>query len=85
VFGVPDERYGEELCAWVIVHEAAALEEDELKSFCDGKIARHKVPRYVVFVAEFPMTVTGKIQKYKMREAATAQLGLHAASQITTA
>jgi fatty-acyl-CoA synthase len=85
VFGVPDERYGEELCAWIIVHESAELEEAELKAFCDGKIARHKVPRYVAFVAEFPMTVTGKIQKFKMREAATSQLGLQAASEIATA
>ena len=76
VFGVPDPRYGEELVAWVRVREGAELAEEEVREFCRGQIAHYKVPRYVAFVDEFPMTVTGKLQKYKMREAAIEQLGL---------
>jgi len=68
VVGVPDETYGEQLCAWVIVHEGAALSEDELKEFCSGRIAHFKIPHYVRFTEAFPMTVTGKIQKFKLRE-----------------
>ncbi|MGJ7461582.1 AMP-binding protein [Halomonas sp. MA07-2] len=76
VIGVPDEKYGEEVMAWVKLAEGQALTADELKAFCKGKIAHYKVPRYVKFVDEFPMTVTGKIQKFKMREEATHELGL---------
>ena len=76
VYGVPDPRYGEAVMVSVILREGAALTEDELRDFCDGKIAHYKVPKYVVFVDEFPMTVTGKIQKYKMRDAAVDELGL---------
>ncbi len=76
VIGVPDERYGEEVMAWVKLADGQALTADELKAFCKGKIAHYKVPRYVKFVDEFPMTVTGKIQKFKMREEATHELGL---------
>jgi fatty-acyl-CoA synthase len=78
VFGVPDERYGEELMACVRAAGGASgsLDEDELRSFCRGRIAHFKVPRYVRFVDEFPMTVTGKVQKFKMRDAAVAELGL---------
>ncbi|MGO2133075.1 MAG: AMP-binding protein [Halomonas sp.] len=76
VIGVPDEKYGEEVMAWVKVASGQALDEDGLKTFCKGKIAHYKVPRYVKFVDEFPMTVTGKIQKFKMREEATHELGL---------
>src|SRR3954462_4112901 len=68
VIGVPDEKYGEELCAWVRINEGAGCDEDELRAFCKASLAHYKVPRYVVFVDEFPMTVPGKIQKYKMRE-----------------
>ena len=68
VFGVPDERFGEEICAWVQLKDGHALTEDELKAFCQGQIAHYKVPRYVRFVSAFPMTVTGKIQKFVMRE-----------------
>jgi fatty-acyl-CoA synthase len=68
VIGVPDERYGEVVCAWVVRKEGAELEEDELKEFCRGKIARFKIPHYVRFVESFPMTVTGKVQKFRMRE-----------------
>ena len=76
VVGVPDKKYGEELCAWVIAKPGQVLAEDELRSFCAGQIAHYKVPRYIQFVTEFPMTVTGKIQKYKIRDAVKAQLGL---------
>ncbi|MBE0488155.1 MAG: AMP-binding protein [Halomonas sp.] len=76
VIGVPDEKYGEEVMAWVKLADGQQLTADELKAFCKGKIAHYKVPRYVKFVDEFPMTVTGKIQKFKMREEATHELGL---------
>jgi fatty-acyl-CoA synthase len=76
VVGVPDEKYGEEIMAWVKLREGASVSEDELKDFCRGKIAHFKVPRYVKFVDEFPMTITGKIQKFKMRDAAIDELGL---------
>jgi len=76
VIGVPDEKYGEEVMAWVKLADGQELDADGLKAFCKGKIAHYKVPRYVKFVDEFPMTVTGKIQKFKMREEATHELGL---------
>jgi fatty-acyl-CoA synthase len=76
VIGVPDERYGEEVCAWIVLKHGAALDEDELKAFCHGKIARFKIPRYVRFVDAFPMTVTGKVQKFVMREREIAERGL---------
>jgi fatty-acyl-CoA synthase len=85
VVGVPDERYGEELAAFVVLRDGAAGDEDALRAFCDGRIARHKVPRYIQFVDGFPMTVTGKVQKFKLREAAIEELGLHAAAEIATA
>ncbi len=78
VIGVPDDRYGEELMAWIRLREGASLSEDDVRSFCEGKIAHFKRPRYVKFVDELPMTVTGKVQKYKMREAAIEELGLQA-------
>ena len=81
VVGVPDPRYGEELCAWVKTRPGATVTEDELKEFCRGRLAHFKVPRYVELVDEFPMTITGKVQKYKMREATTARLGLQAAGR----
>jgi fatty-acyl-CoA synthase len=76
VIGVPDERYGEEVCAWVVLKPAAALDEEQLRAFCRDRIAHYKVPRYVRFVDSFPMTVTGKIQKFKMREVEIAERGL---------
>ncbi|WP_136246825.1 AMP-binding protein [Halomonas borealis] len=76
VIGVPDARYGEEIMAWVKLADEAMLDEEELKTFCQDKIAHFKIPRYVKFIDEFPMTVTGKIQKFKMREEATHELGL---------
>jgi len=85
VVGVPDERYGEELAAFVVLREGAACTEDDLRAWCRGKIAHHKVPRYVRFVDEFPMTVTGKVQKFKMREVAIEELGLQAAAEVATA
>jgi fatty-acyl-CoA synthase len=80
VVGVPDERYGEELCAWVRLKDDTTCDEDELRAFCKASLAHYKVPRYVVFVDDFPMTVTGKIQKYKMREATVERLGLQQAA-----
>ncbi len=80
VIGVPDQRYGEEIMAWVMLKDGATATEDDLKDFCRGKIAHYKVPRYVKFVDEFPMTVTGKIQKFVMREQAKVELGLDEAT-----
>jgi fatty-acyl-CoA synthase len=74
VIGVPDDRYGEELMAWIILRDGAELDEDGVRAFCRGRIAHYKVPRHVRFVDGFPMTVTGKVQKFKMREQATAEL-----------
>jgi fatty-acyl-CoA synthase len=85
VVGVPDAKYGEELCAWVKVRAGADLTEEDVRAFCTGKIAHYKVPRYVRFTGEFPMTVTGKVQKFKMRETSVAELGLEAASETRTA
>jgi fatty-acyl-CoA synthase len=76
VIGVPDPRYGEIVCAWVVREPGADLDETALKAFCDGKIARFKVPQLVRFVDAFPMTVTGKIQKFKMRELEIAERNL---------
>ncbi|HLG84109.1 MAG TPA: AMP-binding protein [Bradyrhizobium sp.] len=79
IFGVADDRYGEELCAWIRVRSGETLTADEVRAFCQGQIAHNKIPRYVEFVEEFPMTVTGKIQKFLMREAVERKLGLKAA------
>jgi fatty-acyl-CoA synthase len=76
VVGVPDAKYGEELCAWVIVKPGQSLDEEAVRAFCKGQIAHYKVPRFIRFVDAFPMTVTGKIQKFKIREAMKDQLGL---------
>ena len=85
VIGVPDERMGEELMAWVVLRDGAAVSEDELRAFCRERVAHFKVPRYFKFTAEFPMTVTGKIQKFRMREAAIEELGLEKAASVVTA
>jgi fatty-acyl-CoA synthase len=77
-FGVPDEKFGEQMAAWVRPREGSSLTEDEVKDFCRGRISHFKVPHYVRIVDDFPMTVTGKIQKYKMREAMCEELGLAA-------
>ncbi|MFV0681362.1 AMP-binding protein [Ottowia sp.] len=76
IVGVPDARFGEELCAWIVVKPGQQLTEDEVRAFCKGQIAHYKVPRYMKFVAEFPMTVTGKIQKFKIRDQMKQELGL---------
>jgi fatty-acyl-CoA synthase len=85
VVGVPDLKYGEEVMAWVKLKDGQAATSEEIRDFCRGKIAHYKIPRYVKFVSEFPMTVTGKIQKYKMREVAIEELGLDAAARVATA
>jgi fatty-acyl-CoA synthase len=85
VVGVPDEKYGEELCAWVKLRPGGELTEQDVRAFCVGKIAHYKVPRYVRFTQDFPMTVTGKVQKFKMRETSIAELSLESASQTRTA
>jgi fatty-acyl-CoA synthase len=79
VIGVPDPRLGEEIMAWIRVREGALLTVDDVTLFCHDKIAHYKIPRYVHVVDEFPMTVTGKIQKYRMREISVELLGLAAA------
>jgi fatty-acyl-CoA synthase len=79
IFGVADDRYGEELCAWIRTRPGETLTADEVRAFCQGQIAHNKIPRYIEFVDEFPMTVTGKIQKFLMRDAVEARLGLKAA------
>jgi fatty-acyl-CoA synthase len=76
VFGVPDERYGEELCAWIVLRAGHATTADDIRGFCHGQIAHFKIPRYVEFVDEVPMTVTGKAQKFRMRAAMIERLGL---------
>jgi fatty-acyl-CoA synthase len=76
VVGLPDKKYGEELCAWIIVKPGQTATDTEIREFCKGQIAHYKVPKYIQFVTEFPMTVTGKIQKFKIRDAMTEQLGL---------
>ena len=82
VVGVPDERYGEQLLAAVRLRAGATLSSEEVRAYCKGKLAHYKVPAYVQFVTEYPMTVTGKIQKFKIRDAAISTLGLeHAAAQ----
>jgi fatty-acyl-CoA synthase len=85
VVGVPDERFGEALCAWIIRHADSDADADEIAAFCNDRIARYKIPRYILFVDEFPLTVTGKVQKYKMRERSIELLGLGDAAKIVTA
>jgi fatty-acyl-CoA synthase len=85
VIGVPDARYGEELCAWVRLREGQRASGDQLRDWCRGKIASFKIPRYWKFVDGFPMTVTGKVQKFKMRETSIAELDLEAAGRVDTA
>ena len=85
VIGVPDARFGEELCAWVKLRPGEALSLEELRQFCTGKIAHYKIPRYLRISDDFPMTVTGKVQKYKMREVTVAELDLGEAAGTKTA
>jgi fatty-acyl-CoA synthase len=85
VIGVPDAKFGEELCAWVKLRPGATLSLEELREFCTGKIAHYKIPRYLRITGEFPMTVTGKVQKYKMREVSVTELDLGEAAGMQTA
>ncbi|WP_224368834.1 AMP-binding protein [Hyalangium versicolor] len=85
VIGVPSEKYGEEVMAWVKTKPGVTLTEAELQAFCSGKISTFKIPRYWKFVTEFPLTVTGKVQKFRMREISVGELGLQAAAAIKTA
>jgi len=85
VIGIPSEKYGEEVMAWVKLKPGASLTGDDLAAFCKGKIASYKVPRHWKFVDEFPMTVTGKVRKVEMRDVSVKELGLEAAAAISTA
>ncbi|TME71058.1 MAG: AMP-binding protein [Chloroflexi bacterium] len=85
VIGVPSEKYGEEVMAWVKLRQGASSTGDELAAWCKGKIATYKIPRHWKFVDAFPMTVTGKVQKFKMREVAVEELGLGQAAAVKTA
>jgi fatty-acyl-CoA synthase len=85
VIGVPDARFGEELCAWVKLRPGAELSLEDLRAFCTGKIAHYKIPRYLRISEDFPMTVTGKVQKFKMREVTITELGLGDAAGVETA
>jgi len=78
VFGVPDQKYGEEVCAWMVLAPGHAMSQDDVRSACNGQIAHYKIPRYMRFVSEFPMTVTGKPQKFVMRDKMIEDLGLKA-------
>ncbi len=82
VFGVPDPKYGEELCAWIKLADGEAADDEEIREFCQGQIDHHKIPRYIQFVDAFPMTVTGKVQKFVMRDQVIEELGL---DQVKTA
>jgi len=79
VVGLPDEKYGEELCAWIIAKAGQTITEDEVRAFCQGQIAHYKIPRYISVVSEFPMTASGKIQKFRIREMMAEKLGLKVA------
>ena len=85
VIGVPDAKYGEEVCAWIILKEGQTPTDEDIRNFCRGKIATVKIPRYIRFSDGYPMTVTGKAQKYKMREISIAELGLQSEATIQTA
>jgi fatty-acyl-CoA synthase len=86
VIGVPDEKYGEEICAWIRLRDGAEpLDAAAVRAFCAGKLAHFKNPRYVMLVDDFPMTVTGKVRKVEMREKSVAELGLQGAAAIKNA
>jgi fatty-acyl-CoA synthase len=85
VIGIPDQKYGEEVMAWVRLKEGEAATAEELREFCRGKISHYKVPRFIKFVTEYPMTISGKIQKYRMREIAITEMGLEKLVEIETA
>jgi fatty-acyl-CoA synthase len=85
VIGVPDEKFGEEVMAWIRLREGQAATADDIRDYCRGQIAHYKVPRYVKFVDAFPMTVTGKVQKFLMRESSVKELGLERAAEAKMA
>ena len=85
IVGVPDLKYGEAVAAWVKLKPGAALTLEDLKQFCKGKIAEYKIPRYLKVTSDFPMTVSGKIQKFKMREISIQEFGLQQAAKTETA
>ncbi len=85
VIGVPDVKYGEEIMAWVKLKEGETATAEEIKTYCQGNIAHYKIPRYVKFTTDFPMTVTGKIRKVEMREISIKELGLEEADNVHTA
>jgi fatty-acyl-CoA synthase len=85
VIGVPDVKYGEEVCAWIRLRDGHAATAEEIQGFCRGQIATYKIPRYIRFTTEYPMTVTGKIQKFRMREISIVELGLGQAAGMETA
>ena len=85
VIGVPDIKYGEELCAWIRLREGQTATAEEMREYCVGQIATYKIPRYIRFTNDFPMTVTGKIQKFRMREISIVELGLEHASHVASA
>ncbi len=85
VIGVPDARYGEELCAWVRLRQGEQLTAEQLREYCQGRIAHYKIPRYLRITDDFPLTVTGKVQKYRMREISIGELGLAEAARTPTA
>ena len=79
VFGVPDVKFVEELCAWIILKPDTSCSEEEIREFCRGQIAHYKIPRYIRFVKEYPMTITGKVQKFAMRDKMIEELDLNQA------
>jgi fatty-acyl-CoA synthase len=85
VVGLPDAKYVEEISAWVKLKPGATATEEELRAFCRSRIAHYKVPRYVVFVDEYPTTVTGKVQKFKLREMGIERFALRKAAAVETA
>jgi len=85
VIGIPDRKYGEEVMAWVRLKDGEMATAEEFKEFCKGKIAHYKIPRFFKFVTDYPMTISGKIQKYRMREIAIAEMGLEDVANIETA
>ncbi len=80
VVGIPDDKYGEEIAAWIKCHPGHHVSDEQLREYCKGRIAHFKVPRHFLFVEAFPMTVTGKIQKFRMRELTLEYLGSGPAS-----
>jgi len=85
VVGVPDEKYGEQVMAAIIPKEGKTLTDEQVREFCRGKIARHKIPHYVMFLDQFPMTASGKVKKFVLRDWAVERFDLKSAAAIETA